>query len=151
MQFKHIPKWILVFFFSVAGIGFADATYLTISHFSNLSVPCLVGSCELVLSSSYSVVFGIPVALFGAFYYLVVLAVLFYYIDTKHPTRKQKAFSVALCLTPIGFLASLYFFIIQAFVLHAFCQFCLVSATTSTLLFIAALHVFLKVRLPRSR
>ncbi len=149
MQFKVIPKWILGSFFGVAGVGFADATYLTVNHFSTFSLPCLVGSCEVVLRSAYSEFLGIPVALFGAIYYVAILAVLFYYIDTKHPERKPKAFSVALCLTPVGMLASLYFFTVQAFVLHAFCQFCLISALTSTLLFIIALYVFLKLKLPR--
>ena len=149
IQFRAIPKWIIGTLFGVAGIGFADATYLTVNHFSTFSLPCLVGSCEVVLRSSYSEFLGIPVALFGAMYYLAVLAILFYYIDTKHPERKPLAFKTVLFLTPVGMVASLYFFAVQAFVLHAFCQFCLISALTSTLLFIIALFVFLKLRLPR--
>src|ERR1035437_3829819 len=147
IQLKSTPKWLTVTFFLVSGLGFIDSVYLTINHFSNLSLPCLVGSCEVVLTSAYSEFLGIPVALFGALYYFVILAFLFYHVDTKHPERKLLALKSALFMTPLGFLASVYFFSIQAFVLHAFCQFCLISALTSTLLFGTAIYVLLKYRM----
>lgn len=126
--------------FVVAAIGFADATYLTIEHYANKIPPCVIGSCETVLSSSYATVAGIPVALGGAIYYFIILVLLLLYIDMK----KEIILRSALLFTTVGFLASVYFFFIQAFVLHAFCQYCLISALTSTILFITAIAIFKK-------
>ena len=47
--------------------GLADALYLTIEHLAGRSVPCSVtGGCEEVLTSSYAVIAGIPLAAVGA-------------------------------------------------------------------------------------
>jgi uncharacterized membrane protein len=64
------------------------------------------------------------------------------YLDTK----KEIALRTALLLSPLGFLASLYFFIIQAFVLHAFCLYCLGSAITSTLVFLISFYTLMRYR-----
>ena len=63
---------------------------------------------------------------------LRVLALLIAYLDT----RNAKLFRAACIFTAAGLLASVYFVIIQAFVLSAYCFYCLISAGTSTLLFI---------------
>jgi uncharacterized membrane protein len=138
------PKWISILVGIFALIGFSDATYLTIDHYLNIAPPCFVGSCEVVLTSAYSSVAHIPVSIFGVLYYFFVLVTIFLSINAKDPQKKARTFRAALFATPIGFLASLYFFIIQAFVLHHFCQYCLLSATTSTALFIIALCWWLK-------
>lgn len=139
---RAIPKWLIGLLIVVAGIGFADATYLTIEHYTNANPPCFVGSCEVVLNSPYSTIAGVPVALFGAVYYLFILVGLVVFLESK----KEGALRVALFATVVGFLASLYFFILQAFVLHAFCQYCLGSATTSTVLFVIAVYIIVTSR-----
>ncbi len=149
MLFKHIPKLVINTLIAIAAIGFVDATYLTINHFQNGTPPCFVGSCEVVLTSAYSVMFGIPTALYGALYYLFILICLGVYIESHHVVTKQKSLTLVLATTVIGMGMSIYFFCIQAFVLHAFCQYCLVSAVTSTLLFIISVFVVVKYRLPR--
>ena len=135
-----ISRGLLVFLIVIAAIGFSDATYLTIEHYTNTNPPCFVGSCELVLTSAYSTVAGVPVAAFGIVYYLCILVGLVVFLESK----KEKALRMALLGTVIGFLASLYFFILQAFVLHAFCQYCLISATTSTILFVTAIYLIVR-------
>jgi uncharacterized membrane protein len=145
-QSHQIPKWVIGLLVVVALVGFADATYLTIDHYQNIAPPCFVGSCEVVLTSAYSLVAGIPVSLFGIAYYLFVLIALFVSIDAKNEQKKATAVRVALYATPVGFLASLYFLVIQAFVLHHFCQYCLLSATTSTILFVIAIWLLLRNR-----
>ncbi len=137
---SHTPKWVVGFLIVIAALGFADATYLTVEHYTNANPPCFVGSCELVLTSAYSTVFGIPVAIFGAVYYLFILICFFTFIEAK----KEKALRIGLCVTVIGFLTSLYFFGVQAFALHAFCQYCLGSALSSTILFVTAITIFVK-------
>lgn len=142
LQKELIPKWIIITLLIVALIGFVDATYLTIEHFLNNIPPCTTDGCEKVLTSSYSEVIGIPVALLGAIYYLAILVLLIAYFDAKREVLLRSA----MLLTPLGFLASIYFFILQASVINAFCQYCLVSAATSTILFVFSMYSLAKYR-----
>lgn len=88
--------------------------------------------CDVVTTSAYSRIAGIPIALLGALYYLLVLLVLFYYLDTG----KIGSVRILGWFTAIPFLFSLWLTYVQWGVLKAFCQYCLLSAATSTLLFI---------------
>ncbi len=141
---KSVSKGFITFLFAVAVIGFVDASYLAVEHYINRIPPCAIGSCETVLTSSFATVAGIPVALAGALYYLIILVLLMIYLDTK----KESMLRGTLIFTTAGFLASIYFFILQAFVIHAFCQYCLVSALTSTILFITSVYIFYKYNKP---
>lgn len=142
LQKDKLPKWIIIALITIALLGFADATYLVAEHYVNAIPPCSIGSCELVLTSSYSTVLGLPVSLPGSIYYLALLILFIVYLDTK----KEISLRTALLLSPLGFIVSLYFFIIQAFVLHAFCLYCLGSAITSTLIFLISLYTLIKYR-----
>ena len=85
-----IKMLILLIVFTVFGI--IDAAYLTMEHYSNVIPPCTINrllpiasDCGKVLSSAYSVVFGIPLAAFGVFQYsllliAIILAFYSYYI-----------------------------------------------------------------------
>jgi len=87
-----------------------------------------------VLSSSYAIVAGIPLAMIGAAAYfsvfsLAILAAFKYRI-------------AGTLLTPLilsMFLVSLWLIYLQAFVIHAFCQFCLFSATITLTLLVVVL------------
>ncbi|HEY4503836.1 MAG TPA: vitamin K epoxide reductase family protein [Candidatus Paceibacterota bacterium] len=137
---KSVSKWIIILLIVVSAIGFADATFLTIEHYINKIPPCTTSGCEVVLTSSYSVIAGVPVALIGALYYLFLLILLVSYLDAK----KEIFLRVALLFTVVGFIFSVYFFSLQAFVIKAFCQYCLVSIVTSAILFVTSVIVFIK-------
>lgn len=137
---RPVSKETLVLFFVVALLGFTDATYLTIEHYLNQIPPCAITGCETVLTSPYSVMAGIPVSLLGSIYYLIILVAMMVYFDTK----KEVVLRGTLIFTVAGLLSSIYFTAIQAFVLNAYCQYCLLSALTSTLLFIIACVIFKK-------
>ncbi len=135
----HVSLAIAVFV--VALIGFADATYLVIEHYQGVIPPCtLVSGCETVLTSSYSVVFGVPVALLGSLFYIIVAAGALAYIEGKN----EQLFRYALQFTVFGLLASLWFVFLQAFIIHSYCLYCLGSAATSTILFILACIILKK-------
>jgi len=136
-----IPNKLIIALLVVAVLGFADAAYLTLEHYSGVIPPCsIVEGCEQVLTSSYATIAGIPVALGGVIFYLLVLIGLFAYLEGKN----EKLLRYSLILTAVGFLSTLYFLFIQAFVLKAFCLYCLGSATSSTLLFVLAIFIFSK-------
>lgn len=111
-------------------IGLTDAAYLSALHFYQAEPGCsLITGCDAVLSSEYSVVLGIPLAYGGLAYYLILLiSVLVYY-----QYEIKKALQVLFIVNLLGFLSSLWLVYIQAFVLEAFCQYCLISALTTTL------------------
>jgi uncharacterized membrane protein len=135
----------VAFFLIVAIIGFADASYLTIEHYRGVIPPCSVTQgCEAVLTSQYSVVFGIPVSLLGAIYYLAISIGAFLYLESKHGAGEIKAHHAAilkwtLMATAFGFGMSLWFVYLQLFILHSICIYCMGSASTSTILFITAI------------
>ncbi len=114
-------------------IGFADATFLTIKKLSGEVLPCVVTSnCEVVTNSKYATIGPIPISLFGAGYYLLVVIVSIMVLETKNPIWLARLGA----LTWVGFLFSLYLVYIMAIVLKAYCFYCLVSAGTSIALFI---------------
>jgi len=104
--------------------GLADAMYLTIEHITGQSVRCtIVAGCSEVLSSSYAVVGGYPLASIGALAYFTVfsLAILALF-GYRIASQLLILLVLAMCLV------SLWLIYLQAFVIHAFCQFCLISA-----------------------
>lgn len=117
---------------AVSLIGLADAVYLTAEHLSGRSVLCLVTSgCDAVLSSPYATVAGgVPLAALGGVGYFTVfsLAVLsaFGYARTSTLLR---------VLVAAMFAFTLWLLYVQAFVLEAFCSYCLLSALVTTTLF----------------
>lgn len=116
----------------VALLGIADSIYLTIHHYTAEPVPCsIVTGCEQVLTSQYAEMFGIPTAAYGIAAYLTafILAVLAAFVSRSW----WNLFGVGAAVMT---LFSGYFVYLQAFVIEAFCQFCLISAATSFTLFI---------------
>lgn len=114
----------------IAMIGMFDALYLTVQHLTGKSVKCsITNGCSVVLSSSYATLLGIPTAAFG---------VLAYFAAFSFATLAAFGYGWArngllMVVTPM-LVATLWFVYLQAFVLHAYCQFCLLSAAMTVLL-----------------
>ena len=121
----------------VSLIGLADSIYLTVEHLSGRSVKCtIVHGCSQVLSSPWATIGGYPLASLGAVaYFTVFSAATLAAFGYKH-VDKFLAIVVAVML-----LVTLWLFFLQAFVIKAFCQFCLLSAavtlTLTILVFLA--------------
>lgn len=135
---SQIPKWVIFALLILSLIGFSDSSYLTFKHYQGEIPPCsILEGCEVVTTSEYSIVGGVPVALLGALFYLSVFLFTFLYFDSQNP----KFLVLAALLTPFGFIASVLFVYIQLFVLGAICVYCMGSAVTSTLLFVGGLLI----------
>ena len=130
-------KKLTIAFTVFAVIGFADSTYLTMKHFFGGIVPCLTGGCELVTTSEYSLILGVPVALLGAIYYFSQLILMIVHFESKSLVPVK----LAARLTILGLLASVYFVTLQLFVIHAICDKCMLSAASSTAMFIIGLYL----------
>jgi len=116
----------------VALAGLADSVYLTVHHFTAEPVPCsILEGCEQVLNSQWSEFAGVPLAAFGAAAYFVAfsLALLTVFGDS----RTWRLYGVQSTIMA-GFSGWLIY--VQAALIGAFCQFCLLSAISSILLFI---------------
>jgi uncharacterized membrane protein len=124
---------IIQFIASAVGvIGLADAIYLTVHHYTATAVPCgLTGGCETVLTSAYAEIFGLPLGVYGAAAYFTAFALAF--LAAYGNDLAWKLFGV-LATTMVLFSAWLIF--VQAYYINAWCQFCLLSALTSTTLFV---------------
>lgn len=150
-----VNKYFLIgLFLLLAFLGFFDASYLTILHYKNVIPPCsFAHGCETVLTSKYATLFNIPVALFGSIFYLtlIILLGLFWQAQsdesgknvsernirdkTQFISLSRKISDCLLLLTTSGLLVGLFLVYLQAFVIHAFCQYCLASEVIDFLLF----------------
>lgn len=108
--------------------GSAIAAYLTYSHFADRPTACGgIGQCELVQTSEYSEVLGVPVALLGLLYFLAMslLAVVRLARGNDLPWAAPAAFLAALVAT--AFVSYLTY--IELFVLEAICPWCVSLAS----------------------
>lgn len=129
----------------LAVVGLLDSAYLTHKHYKSGLAPCTQGffsSCNDVLTSSYSQIFGIPLALLGAIHYGLFTIVILIFINKKH----RYSGSVIVLLSYVGLIVSAYLVYLQAAVLNAYCIFCMVSALTSLLIFVLVWKKFYKQR-----
>lgn len=117
-------------------LGFLDSTYLTIQHYKNIIPPCSIArGCEKVLTSQFATVFGIPTALLGVIFYICAILLLILFLQTRKFLLLTSYFLLLTC----GALISLILIYIQVFVLHAICQYCMVSDAITIILFIIIL------------
>jgi uncharacterized membrane protein len=126
----NLTKNKLIIYSLILGfLGFIVATYLTILHFKNALPPChLTSNCEKVLTSQFASIGPVPLALLGSLFYLAII-VLCILILTNYKKVFLDLFYVA---AAIGFGVSIILLLVQAYILHAFCQYCLTSEVIST-------------------
>ena len=104
----------------VALAGLGVAAYLTYVHYQPQALVCTAGGgCETVQESSYAEVVGIPVALLGLLTYVAVLVLVAW------DSELARTLAAAVALTAAGFAA--YLIVLQAFVIDAWCVWCLVN------------------------
>ena len=128
----------------VSLIGLVDSIYLTIQHLTGQSVRCTVTTgCSAVLSSQYATVAGLPTAAFGALAYFAAFS-----LATMAAFGYERArTALAILVTPM-LIMTLWLLYVQVFVLHAFCEYCLLSAGMTITL--AALVAAARFVIPRN-
>jgi uncharacterized membrane protein len=135
-------KWMALI--SLAGL-FVGA-YLTLYKVGVIgSLVCNVGSCEKVQTSRWSMFLGVPVATWGVGFYVLTLALSIAGLQERYADSRQLSL-VMLLLTAWGVLFTAWLNYLEAFVIHAWCEWCLGSAAMVLLLFILA---YLDWREPR--
>ena len=121
-----------------AFIGMVDALYLSIKRNAG-PIPCHVTrGCTDVLTSKYSEIAGVPLSWFGLAFYVVIfsLAVFEAFEDPNHPMHQLPAW--IFYLAGAALVVSALLVGIQAFILKAFCEYCLLSAALVLTIFLLA-------------
>lgn len=132
LTMNDLKNWTVVLL-SIAGTGISG--YLLWSRIAGEKVACAQWlDCDLVLNSSYSVVKGIPVELFGLSGFLSLLIVtLMQYSANKDTNKTIRLIRFGISLT--GFLFSCYLTYIELFVISALCMWCVASLTAISIIF----------------
>jgi uncharacterized membrane protein len=114
----------------VAVAGLADATYLTVQALTGETLSC-GGSpdCFRVLGSSYAKLGGIPLAMLGALAYFSAFT-----LATFAAFGYSWAPKFLALIAGAMFLMTLWLLYVQAFLLHAYCRYCLFSAAITFLI-----------------
>ncbi len=119
----------------LAVLGLLDSIYLVWVKYTGAYALCgPIGNCESVNSSRYSEIYGIPIALLGAFAYLMMLV--FLLLENRGRFWNEYNPIIVFGMSLIGVLYSLYLTYIEIFVLKAICPYCVISAIILVLLLI---------------
>jgi uncharacterized membrane protein len=116
-------------------VGMFDALYLSLKRNAG-AIPCHVTrGCTDVLTSRYSELMGIPLSVYGLFFYVAVFSLAIFEISgagkTLHWVFWPAAAGVAISAILVG---------IQAFALNAYCEYCLLSAILVVSIFLLSPH-----------
>jgi uncharacterized membrane protein len=120
-------------------VGLGVATYLTIIHYAGITPLCgrNGGGCEIVQTSEYSKLVGVPVALIGLIGYVAILASLL------GPENETTRFATV-AFTVVGFGFSAYLTYRELFSIHHICEWCVSSAVIVTVLMCLSIWRFLR-------
>ena len=121
--------------FALAGL--VDSIYLWSFKWSGQLI-CAVGGCEAVNTSSYSMLLGIPVAAIGAGGYAALLALAAWALAARDNAPAWLN-EVRLTFATIGLLFAAYLTVVELFILHDVCMWCVISAIAITAIFVGVI------------
>ena len=125
--------------FALSLVGLFDSLYLWWVYTSpSRPMVCLGTGCDTVRASPFAYPFGIPMPAFGVAMYAVLALLVFAWPVLQESLAHLARWAVA-GIAGLGFLFSLYLSGVEAFVLHAWCSWCVISAIAVTLIFGLAL------------
>ena len=141
-----IHRWSRPLMAGIASVGAAVTGYLTIVKLTGNSTACPTNGCDLVLSSPYATVFGLPLALFGFFAYasMIVFALIPLLVNSSKQAQLRSNLEnwTGLLLFAGGTAMTIfsgYLMYLLAFKIQVVCIYCVGSALLSATLFTLAL------------
>jgi uncharacterized membrane protein len=147
---EDVPGWMRVATLVLAVAGLVAAAYLTFEHVtSSTSLACPdTGriSCAKVTTSSYSSFLGIPVAVLGLVYFVVLVALV---LPAAWRSVGPRVHRLRLAWVSVGMLSVLYLVWAELFGVRAICLWCTGVHVVTTLVF--GLVVFAEAYRPSSR
>lgn len=120
-------------------LGLFLGLYLTLFHYGYIgSLACGVGSCERVQTSKWSVLFGVPLSLWGMGFYALMLVLAIAGVQPKY--AESRGLSLAMFLLSCwGVLFTAWLDYLQGWVIHGWCEYCLTSGVFILILFVLTL------------
>lgn len=118
----------------LAMVGLALSAYLSYVHYNLDALVCGTGSCELVQTSEYSEMFGIPIALLGVAMFVIVIAGII--LRELRPETADLVSTGILMILLTAILYWIYLTYLEINVIHAICQWCVASSLTTLALFV---------------
>ena len=122
----------------LAIVGLTDAAYLSWVKLANATASCSnIGDCELVNTSRFSEIGGIPIAALGAAAYLAIVALLGAerWLPDRSNSIRIGVFGIALA----GTLYSAYLTYVEVAILRAICPLCVLSAVVISALLVLSI------------
>jgi uncharacterized membrane protein len=119
------PRWAEWGALVAAAVGLAGSVYLTVEHYTSPAIlACPEGrviDCRTVTTSPQSVLFGVPVALLGAVFFVVMVA-----LTLPVAWRSERpGIRLARCgLAVAGVAMMLYLLYAELFLIDAICLWC---------------------------
>ena len=130
----------------LALVGLFVAMYLWLFKLGVIgTLSCKIGGCDKVNTSPWAVFLGQPVAFWGVLYYVGLFAAA-YASTMERFAEDRRAVLLLVTLTGWGVLFSGYLTYLEAAVIHAWCQWCVVSAILVCIMFVLALMELRAVR-----
>jgi protein-disulfide isomerase/uncharacterized membrane protein/rhodanese-related sulfurtransferase len=120
-------------------LGLFDSLYLLYTYTSpSRPMVCIGTGCDAVRASAYSTLWGVSMPVFGVLGYTLLAVVIIAESLFSAPLARWARYAF-LGMTGFGFLFSLYLECLQAFVIHAYCAWCVTSGAAMTALFALAI------------
>lgn len=137
-----------VLFWLLIGLGLLVSGYLAYVETTQIQAVCgPVGECNVVQSSPYAQIMGIPIAVFGLLFYLALAGL---WLAQRFENASRLVAPALVALTLFGVLFSLYLTLLELLVIGAICAWCLASAVVTGLLSVLVTRWAVKRPLPSS-
>jgi uncharacterized membrane protein len=141
-----MTKRMIVAALALAGIFLA--LYLLLYKLGMIgALTCSVGSCETVNTSKWARFLGIPVAGWGVAWYMATFAIAVASIQGRFADSPGISLAL-LVMTTTGLIFSAYLTWLELFVIHAICQWCVVSAILVLVMFVLTVLDYREGRQP---
>ncbi len=120
---------------TLSSIGIILSVYLTYTHITlDETSFCLTGGgCDIIKSSAFSRIYGVPVPVLGLIGYLIIWILTLLRFD-------RSKIKLIYFISVVGLSFSIYLTYIEFFILKAVCSFCIISAIVMLSIFISILY-----------
>ncbi|MFA5903380.1 MAG: vitamin K epoxide reductase family protein [Desulfobacula sp.] len=135
------------FFYFIMGAvlligGFLDAIYLAVSHYRaytdiEYSSFCAISksfNCDTVSQSSFSILFGLPIPIWGVLGYLLLILIFPFIFYNKN--TEKRLWNIFFIISALFFSYSIILAVISTFFIHSYCLMCIVLYAINLSLFI---------------
>jgi uncharacterized membrane protein len=131
---------------TLALVGVLISFYMAAYKFGFLGeIACGDGGCTRVQNSPWAVFMGVPVPVLGLAGYAALLAAAVAGLQPAF-ARSRAVPLVLIAGAGIGLAFSAYLTYLEAFVIHAWCRWCIASAVLAILIFLFAIPEFRRLR-----